>query len=89
VKEIRIYVEGGGEEETKSEIRRGFRGFLKHINALAKEKKNTPKVIACGSRDSTFEAFSIAMKSDPHSFSILLVDSDATVTDTPRQHLQK
>jgi hypothetical protein len=90
VKGIRIYVEGGGKAETKSEIRRGFRGFLKGIFALGRENKTRKSVavIACGSRDSTFEAFSIAMKSDPHSFNVLLVDSDATVKHTPRKHLQ-
>lgn len=29
------------------------------------------------------------MKSDPHSFNVLLVDSDAKVEDKPRKHLQK
>ncbi|MEK6407701.1 MAG: DUF4276 family protein [Acidobacteriota bacterium] len=83
-------MEGGGKAATKGEIRRGLRGFLKDISALAREK-NTPQplVIACGSRESTFEAFSIAMRSDPQSFNVLLVDSDAPVNDTPRKHLQK
>lgn len=91
MKKIRIYVEGGGRAVTKGEIRRGFRGFLRGIDALAREK-NTRKslvVIACGSRDSTFEAFSLAMKSNPYSFNVLLVDSDTTVKGTPRKHLLK
>jgi hypothetical protein len=91
VNEIRVYLEGGGKAGTKGEIRRGFRGFLKEIYALARKKKNTeqPLVIACGSRESTFKAFSIAMRSDPQSFNVLLVDSDAPVNGTPRKHLQK
>lgn len=65
MKGIRIYVEGGGKAETRGEIRRGFRGFLRGIYALAREKnpRKSLAIIACGSRDSTFEAFSIARPS--------------------------
>lgn len=77
VSEIRIYVEGGGDSaHTKREIRRGFGEFLKALCDLARERNMGWHVIACSSRNSTFDDFKTALKTHPKSFNVLLVDSE-------------
>lgn len=68
-KEIRVYVEGGGDnKDTKAQIRQGFRTFLKALVLLAEERKVPFKVIACGSRNSTLDDFRIALRAHPRCF---------------------
>ena len=91
VTEIRIYVEGGGDgKETRAKVRQGLSEFLKDIVALAREKRINWNIIACGSRNSTFDNFQTALRTHPEDFNVLLVDADGPVnTNTnPRQHLQ-
>ncbi len=86
VKEVRIYVEGGGDQATgKQLLRIGFAQFFK--NALSKNVK----VIPCGGRDQTFDDFKSALKTHPTALNLLLVDAEAVVdeTDDPWTHLQK
>jgi hypothetical protein len=41
VKEIRIYIEGGGDDrDTKRQIRQGFSGFLKDLVQIGAEQAN-------------------------------------------------
>src|ERR1051326_7318499 len=87
-KEIRVYVEGGGDKkDTKALVKQGFRVFLNDLFILAEEKRIKFYVIACGSRNSTLDDFRTALRTHQEAFNILLVDSDAPVTKTPRQHL--
>lgn len=63
VKEIRIYIEGGGDgKNTKALIRQGFSSFLKEIVNIVKIKKIGWKIIICGSRNNAFRDF----KKDPN-----------------------
>ncbi|TVP56694.1 MAG: DUF4276 family protein [Nodularia sp. (in: Bacteria)] len=72
VKEIRIYIEGGGDgKNTKALIRKGFSQFLKQFKL---------NITICGSRNNAFRDFRNALKSYPNAFNILLVDSEAPVT---------
>ena len=44
VKEIRIYIEGGGDKkDTKKAIRIGFSEFLKDLRQIAQKKKSVGK----------------------------------------------
>jgi hypothetical protein len=86
VKEIRIYVEGGGERnEAKSAIREGLRTFLRELKIYQRQ----PSIIACGSRGKTFDMFKDALRAHPEAFNILLVDAEALVEKPPWQHLQQ
>ncbi|RJP19344.1 MAG: hypothetical protein C4527_27610 [Candidatus Omnitrophota bacterium] len=59
--EIRIYVEGGGnEKETKAFFRKGFTEFLKDLRDHARQFKVQWNVVACGSREETYKNFRIA-----------------------------
>lgn len=80
VSEIRIYVEGGGEQASaKAHIRMGFHQFLRDLNTLARSKRIRWAIVACGSRTSTFADFMNALKSHPDAFNVLLVDSEGPV----------
>ena len=86
---IRIYVEGGGDgKETRSWVRQGFRQFLEDLVVLARERRIRWNIIACGPRNAAYDGFTIALENHPSVFNVLLVDSEAPVTQKPWQHLQ-
>jgi hypothetical protein len=90
VREIRIYVEGGGDNnDSKSLIRKAFSEFLKDPIKLARSKRIQWSIIACGGRERTFDAFQTALTTHPDAFNILLVDSEAPVHSPPWSHLQQ
>jgi hypothetical protein len=92
VKEIKIYIEGGGDSDTiKTKLREGFTGFLQPLIAMGRDKKIPIKTIACGGRTTTFDKFKIAVASEPSTtFCVLLVDSEEPVQKnmTCWQHLK-
>lgn len=86
VKEVRIYVEGGGDrKEDKALLRAGFAQFFQ--NALGKNIK----VIPCGGRDQALDNFIIALKDHPTALNLLLIDAEAPVheSDSTWAHLKK
>lgn len=92
VKEIRIYIEGGGDSNnTKALIRRGFSQFFQELVQLARSKNIKWNITVCGSRNNTFRDFKNALKSHPNAFNILLVDAEAAVSknNTPWEHLNQ
>jgi hypothetical protein len=89
VNEVRIYIEGGGDSnETKAALRRGFSSFFKELVQVAKSKKIRWNIILCGSRNNAFRDFKNALATHPDAFVILLVDSEAPVTQSPWEHLK-
>lgn len=90
VKEVRIYIEGGGDgKDSKAKLRQGFSLFLKEICATARSKKIGWNIILCGSRNTAFRDFKNALEDHPNAFNILLVDAEAPYkTTSPWQHLK-
>lgn len=90
VKEVRIYVEGGGDgKNTKALIRQGFSQFLKALIEVAKSNKIKWNIIMCGTRNNAFRDFKNALKDHPDAFNVLLVDAEAPVKlESPWQHLK-
>lgn len=89
VKEIRIYVEGGGNgKETKASIRKGFSAFFKDIVQMARDRRIKWDIIICGSRNHAFRDFKNALLDRSDAFIILLVDSEAPVNGLPWEHLK-
>lgn len=91
-KEIRIYIEGGGDyKDNKRTLRQGFSECLKDLVNLAREHKVKWNIIICGSRNSAFDDFKTALRQHTDAFNVLLVDSEAPVaiTNTPSQHLKE
>lgn len=90
MKGIRIYCEGGGDgRATKEMLTRGFRDFFKDLVAIARERKIHFDIFACGSRRDAYEKFRTALITYKDSFSVLLVDAEAPVTQTPWLHLKQ
>ena len=86
---IRIYIEGGGDgRNTKLVFRQGFSIFLNGLKSIARNKRIGWKIIACGTRNKTYDNFLIALKSHPDTFNVLLVDSESTVENSPCKHLK-
>lgn len=88
--EIRLYVEGGGDQkDTKARLRTAFGAFLKEVRDRAREKRLRWYIITCGGRTSTFDAYQRALQSNPLAFNVLLVDAEAPVSsDSPWEHLK-
>ncbi|MEA2691719.1 MAG: hypothetical protein QOJ16_1106 [Acidobacteriota bacterium] len=79
MREVWIYVEGGGDgKESKAMIRKGFSQFF---------GERRVRVVACGSRNQTFKDFALALKSNPTAVNLLLVDSEEAVSAGPWHHL--
>lgn len=90
VNEIRIYIEGGGDDElTKAFLREGFNSFLQELVTMARSKRIKWRIIACGRRDRAFSDFLNALQTHTDAFNILLVDSEGPVSERPWQHLEK
>ncbi|WP_442921424.1 DUF4276 family protein [Microcoleus sp. PH2017_28_MFU_U_A] len=89
VKEVRIYIEGGGDgKNTKQLLRQGFSSFFKELVQVAQSKKIKWQIILCGSRNHAFRNFKNALEDHPNAFVILLVDSEAPVKQSPWEHLK-
>ncbi len=76
---VRIYVEGGGEQQlTLTNCRAGFSRFV----AKVVKKGRMPRIIASGSRNAAFDDFCTAIKLHPKETIVLLVDSEDEVSET-------
>lgn len=86
---IYLYVEGGGNKETKARLRKGFERFFGNIVARAASLAIVYRIIPCGDRDSTRRDFAKALRVNPEGINLLLVDSDGPVTSGPLEHLRQ
>ncbi len=92
---MKIYVEGGGDKaKLKRECRRAFGKFFEKAGFKGK----MPKIVACGSRQSAYDDFCMAMKNKTALESpVLLVDSETAISPEyerndrfrPWSHLRK
>jgi len=87
VREIRLYIEGGGGSHSRKELRKGFSSFFRELKAQAEGKKVPFSLILCGSRNSAYEDFTRALSDHPNAFVALLVDAEGPVTQSPWKHL--
>jgi len=86
-REIRIYVEGGGDEdEARSRLRAGFRGFLRDVWTEARRRGIRLNIIPCGDGVRTVGSFHRALKWHPDAFNVLLVDAEGPVTEASARH---
>lgn len=89
VGEIRIYVEGGGDQRSgKAAIREGFSKFLGSVKEKARAHRVRWNIIACGSIGNAVEDYRNALIRHPDAFNLLLVDSDGPVHGPPAEHLR-
>jgi hypothetical protein len=89
VREIRIYVEGGGDRtETKAKLHNGFSVFLRDLREKARERRIRWNITVCGPRGSAHDDFNTACRTHTEAFNVLLVDSEGPVNSSPKQHLR-
>lgn len=86
--EFRIYVEGGGDTNSRARMRQAFSQFLSGPREAARQKGVHWRIVMCGSRDDTFKAFRAAVRDHTDDRVFLLVDAEQEVAGTPREHLQ-
>lgn len=78
---MKIYVEGGGDAASlKAECRKGFAEFLEKAGF---KRPSKPSIVACGSRDDTFDSFATAIRYGEEA--LILVDSEVHVQPCHQQ----
>lgn len=87
MKDIWIYVEGGGGKDSKDHMRQAFGQFLTGPRVAAREQRVRWRVVLCGSRDNTFKGFHARQKSHPNAHVFLLVDAEQPIVGSAREHL--
>ncbi len=86
MKEVAIYLEGGGDTaQQKAELRTGMDALLGPQKRAARDRRLGWRMIPCGGRQQTFEAFRHAVQqADEETLLILLVDSEGPVPPETR-----
>ncbi|RKH43754.1 DUF4276 family protein [Corallococcus sp. AB050B] len=88
VKEIRLYIEGGGDTRYgKERLRAGFSRFFSALIERGRSSNIRWVFVMCGPRDAAFKSFKQALKDHPSAFNILLVDPEGPVKMRPWAHL--
>jgi hypothetical protein len=88
MKGVAIYMEGGGNSrDTKAALRQGMDAFLAMLKDAARARSWHWKLVCCGGRQETFDAFIRSLVADEMSVTALLVDAEGPVTSLPRAHL--
>ena len=82
---VAIYVEGGGDGPGgKAELRQGFDALLAPQKTAARARSLRWKLVLCGGRNATFDAFQHAARAAGSEIVALLVDAeDAVANSTP------
>jgi hypothetical protein len=86
VTSIAIYIEGGGDSaHGKAQLRQGFDALLAPQKTAARVRSMGWKLVLCGGRNATFDAFQHATKLAVSETVVLLVDAEEPVAiSTPR-----
>lgn len=82
---IAIYIEGGGDSrDGKAQLRQGFEVLLEPQKSAARIRRLRWKLVLCGGRNATFDAFQHATATAVSEIVVLLVDAESPVaTATP------
>lgn len=90
MKEVVIYLEGGGDiRETQAQLRQGMDAFLRSLRQLADSKGWRWRLVALGGREQAFRRWSRAVEREPALLHVLLVDSEEEVARPPCEHLRR
>ena len=88
-KEVAVYLEGGGDTAaTITPFRHGWSAFLKPVIDTARKSGVCWRVISCGGRQATYDAFCDALVNEPTVCNFMLVDSEEPVSTTVWEHLK-
>lgn len=88
-KEVRLYIEGGGDKASRLRLKKAFRAFLRDLDEPAERHRIKLTPLPFGDRQRTFDAFRFALEDHSDAFVVLLVDSEAPVkAKGPWTHLK-
>ena len=80
---IAIYIEGGGDSASgKAQLRQGFDALLEPQKTAARTRRMGWKLVLCGGRNATFDAFLHATNTAGREIVALLVDAEGPVATT-------
>ena len=80
MKEIVVYVEGGGNTVNQCrQLREGFDRLFSRFKVQAPQKNASLRFVCCGSRDDAYNDFCDAIREFPNRVNVLLVDSEEGV----------
>jgi hypothetical protein len=81
-------MEGGGNtSNSRAAIRQGMDAFVRDIKDAARAKRMRWKLVACGGRQSAFDAFRGAPHDPDYQTRVLLVDAESPLLGSPCLHL--
>lgn len=91
VRQIDLYIEGGGDHsEEKRLLGEGFRGFFQELHERCRARRIKLKLVLCGGRKKAYDAFCQNLGKDPDTLCLLLVDAEAPVaSSSPWTHLKQ
>jgi hypothetical protein len=90
---VHLYIEGGGNDsDTRARLRQGLQQFLAELRERARSRRLRWNVTVCGGRDQAYRNSGRALRSQPNTFNVLLVDAEGPVDvrhrGRPWQHLR-
>ncbi len=78
---------GSNSSEGKAALRKGMEALLEALKQAAERKRLRWRLVCCGTRGDALRAFRNATATNRDYFVVLLVDAEAPVSTTPREHL--
>jgi hypothetical protein len=79
---VAIYVEGGGDSrDSRAQLRQGFDALLEPQKTAARARRLHWKIVLCGGRNATFDAFQRATVTAGSEVVALLVDAEGPVAN--------
>lgn len=91
VTEVRLYVEGGGDQgRTRQRLASAMGQFLDPLRQLARRNRIRWHIVACGSREAAFDDYQTALAAHAGAFNALLVDAEGPIIPgaSPWEHLK-
>ena len=76
---IQFHIEGGAGKNLDTEMRRAFHVFFSEINRVAREQGGSLRYTLHGPRLIAYKRFCNALRDDPETYHVLLVDSEDPV----------
>jgi hypothetical protein len=89
VTELWLYVEGGGNKDSRARLRESFSRFLSEPRLAAHRHGIQWRVVMCGSREEAYRMFEDLLQRYPSALVFLLVDAERPVlASSTREHLR-
>jgi hypothetical protein len=89
VTELWLYIEGGGNKDSKARLRESFSRFLSEPRLAAYKRSIQLRIVMCGSREEAYRMFEDRLLRHPSALVFLVVDAERPVSSSSaREHLR-